>query len=94
MSAHIDVRRVANLARLNLTEEEASSFTSQIERVLGYVELLQQVNTEGVEVTAHPLEAMDCLRADAERPGFGVENALRNAPRSAQDQIYVPKVVE
>lgn len=94
MSAHIDVKKTADLARLRLTPEEEASYSGQLDRILEYVSQLESVDTAGVEPAAHPHEVFDVIRPDAARPGFGMEAALRNAPRRSGDQFLVPKVVE
>jgi aspartyl-tRNA(Asn)/glutamyl-tRNA(Gln) amidotransferase subunit C len=94
MSAHIDVKKTADLARLRLTPEEEASYSGQLDRILEYVSQLESVDTTGVEPAAHPHEVFDVIRPDAARPGFGMEAALRNAPRRSGDQFLVPKVVE
>jgi aspartyl-tRNA(Asn)/glutamyl-tRNA(Gln) amidotransferase subunit C len=94
MSAHIDVKKTADLARLRLTPEEEAAYAGQLDRVLEYVSQLNELDTAGVEPEAHPHEVFDVLRPDVARPGFGVEAALRNAPRRSGDLFLVPKVVE
>ena len=94
MSAHIDVKKTADLARLRLTAEEEAAYGGQLERILAYVGQLNELDTAGVEPAAHPHEVCDVTRADAARPGFGVEAALRNSPRRSGGQFLVPKVVE
>jgi aspartyl-tRNA(Asn)/glutamyl-tRNA(Gln) amidotransferase subunit C len=94
MSAHIDVRKTADLARLRLTAEEEAAYSGQLERILEYVSQLDAVDTAGIEPAAHPHEVFDVVRTDAARPGIGVEAALRNAPRRTGDQFLVPRVVE
>lgn len=89
-----DVKPLAHLARLALTEAELADYAAQLERILDYVEKLNEVEVEGIEPTAHANPVYDMLREDAARPGFGVEKALSNAPRKAQEQFVVPKVVE
>lgn len=94
MSAPIDVKKTADLARLRLTAEEEAAYSGQLERILEYVSQLDAVDTSGVEPAAHPHEVFDVLRPDTARPGFGVDAALRNAPRRTGEQFLVPKVVE
>ena len=94
MSAHIDVKKTADLARLRLTEEEEAAYSGQLDRILEYVSQLDAVDTSGVEPAAHPHEVFDVLRPDAARPGIGMEATLQNAPRRSADQFLVPKVVE
>ena len=93
-TAHIDVKKTADLARLRLTPAEEAAYSAQLDRILHYVSQLDEVATSSVEPAAHPHEVFDVTRADAARPGFGVEAALSNAPRRSGDQFMVPKVVE
>lgn len=93
-SKHIDVRYVANLARIDLTDEECHTFQGQLDAVLGYIEKLHDVDIEGIEPTAHATPVFDRLREDVSHPGLGQDDLLRNAPESALGQIRVPKVVD
>ncbi|MDB4438526.1 Asp-tRNA(Asn)/Glu-tRNA(Gln) amidotransferase subunit GatC, partial [bacterium] len=54
--SHIDVRYVANLARINLSDEEVTRYSSQLEDIMGYIEKLGEVDVEGIEPSAHPIE--------------------------------------
>lgn len=94
MSADFDVRYTAQLARLQLSEEEIGKFQTQLLQVLQYVEKLRQVNVDGVEPTAHANAITNVLRADEARPWFSAEEALANAPRQANGLFIVPKVIE
>ncbi|HWB04018.1 MAG TPA: Asp-tRNA(Asn)/Glu-tRNA(Gln) amidotransferase subunit GatC [Verrucomicrobiales bacterium] len=93
-SAHIDVKKTADLARLRLTPEEEAAYSGQLDRVLHYISQLDEVDTSNVEPAAHPHEVFDVTRPDEPREGFGVEAVLSNAPRRSGDQFMVPKVVE
>lgn len=94
MSADFDVRYTAQLARLNLSEEEIAKFQAQLSHVLNYVEKLKQVDVSGVEPTAHTSPVFNVFRADEERAWFTPEQALANAPRQANQLFVVPKVIE
>ncbi len=94
MSDQFDVRYVAQLARLDLTDAEIAKFQSQLGQVLAHVEKLRQVDVSGVDPTAHANEVVNVLRPDAARPWFTVPEALSNAPRQANGLIIVPKVIE
>ncbi|MEQ1860051.1 MAG: Asp-tRNA(Asn)/Glu-tRNA(Gln) amidotransferase subunit GatC [Chthoniobacteraceae bacterium] len=94
MSAQFDVRYTAQLARLNLSEEEIAKFQAQLGQVLEYVEKLSAVDVSGVEPTAHAFPVHNVFRADEPRPGFTAEEALANAPRAASGLFVVPKVIE
>lgn len=90
----IDVAYVAQLARLELTAEETALFQSQLGKVLEHASRLRELDLEGVEAAAHAFPVYDVLRPDEPRPGLTQEEALRNAPRTAQGLFIVPKVVE
>ncbi len=90
----LNVRYVAQLARLNLSEDEIATFQSQLGNVLEYVEKLRQVDVSAVEVTAHANAVFNVFREDAPREWFDSRTALSNAPREASDLFIVPKVVE
>ena len=90
----IDIRYVANLARINLTDDEVTRFSGQLQGVMKHIDKLSEVDVEGIEPTAHASPVFDVMREDVARPGFGVENALKNAPRRVGDQFGVPKVIE
>jgi aspartyl-tRNA(Asn)/glutamyl-tRNA(Gln) amidotransferase subunit C len=90
----LDVAYVARLARLELNPEEAALFQKQLTRVLEHVVRLSEVPVEGVEPSAHVFPMFNVLREDEVRPGLTTEEALRNAPRTANDLFIVPKVLE
>lgn len=93
-SPDLDVAYVAQLARLDLSAEETALFQTQLARVLEHAARLGEVNVEGIEPAAHTFPIFDVLREDEVRPGLTQEEALRNAPRAANDLFIVTKVVE
>jgi len=90
---NIDVRYVANLARLELTDGEVSVFQTQLEAILGQVEVLSALDVSGINPNAHDSMAFGKMRDDTPQPSLSPEAVLRNAPDQAQGQIRVPKVV-
>lgn len=90
----IDVRYVANLARIELSDDECHTFQGQLDAILGYIEKLTDFDVDGIESTAHASPVFDRLREDISRPGLEQEDLLRNAPESALGQVRVPKVVD
>jgi aspartyl-tRNA(Asn)/glutamyl-tRNA(Gln) amidotransferase subunit C len=88
------VRKVAKLARLKLSDAEVEQFSGQLGAVLGYVEVLNELNTEGVEPLAHPLEIADVLRDDLPTPSLPREAALSNAPKSDGKCFLVPQILD
>ena len=85
---------IANLARLSLTAEEKERFGRQLADVLAYVALLNEVNVDGVEPTAHAFPVVNVWADDVPEPGLSVEEALRNAPEKRDNMFVVPRVVE
>lgn len=95
MSApHLDVRYVADLVRLRLTEQEIAELQPQLDHVLSYIEQLREVDVEGVEPTAHAFPVFNVFRADVPRDQFTQEQATANAPHSGSGLFLVPRVVE
>jgi aspartyl-tRNA(Asn)/glutamyl-tRNA(Gln) amidotransferase subunit C len=94
-----EVRWVAHLARLDLTEAELVKMTSQLAAIVEYVDQLARVDTENVEPLAHALAVHNVFREDEPAPSLPVDDALANAPdrrRDAKgDQFYgVPAVLD
>lgn len=90
----IDVRYVAHLARLHLTDDEIARFQGQLDQVLEHVRELGRLDVEKVEPTAHAMPVNNVFRRDEVRPGLDREKALANAPRERQGQFIVPKIIE
>ena len=90
---HIDVRYVANLARLELSDEEVATFQPQLDAILDHVEALTRIDVSGIDPTAHPSPIFGRMREDSPHTSLPVEAVLQNAPDQAQGQIRVPKVV-
>ena len=91
---HIDVRYVANLARLDITDDEARRFQPQLEQIVEHVRKLGEVDVSAVEPTAHAVAVENVFRGDLVREGLGTAQAMANAPVSDQDQFVVPRIVE
>lgn len=89
-----EVRKVAVLARLRLTDERIAKLTPKLAEVLGYVATLEEVDTDGVEPMAHPIELLNVLREDAVHPGLTREQALANAPKTDGRYFLVPPILE
>jgi aspartyl-tRNA(Asn)/glutamyl-tRNA(Gln) amidotransferase subunit C len=89
-----DVRWVAHLARLELSDAELAQLTPQLRAILDYMQQLQQLNTDGVEPLAHPLGGHNVFRADEPAPSLPVDAALANAPDRRGDFYGVPAVLD
>lgn len=90
----LDVRDVARLARIELSDEEVATFQTQLGNVLEYVEQLEKLDVSGVEPTAHAAPVFNVFRADEARPGLDRDAALSNAPQSANHLVVVTKVLD
>ena len=90
----LDVRYVARLARLDLTEAEAAQFQAQLTDVLGYIAALDRLDVTGIEPTAHAEEIHNVTRPDAARPGLATAEAMANAPARSDGQFLTVRVVE
>jgi len=90
----INVKYVAHLARLKLSADEEQKFGAQLGQVLAYVEKLNQLDVSQVEPTAHAVPLVNVTRPDETRPSLSSEEALRNAPATANGLFMAPKIVE
>lgn len=88
------VRKVAKLARLQLTEVEIDEFTDQLGAILGYVEKMNELETDDVEPLAHCLAIGNVFRADEIKPSLGTDRALTNAPERDGPFFKVPKILD
>ena len=88
-----DVRKVAQLARLELPEAKIATYTGQLERILDYVAHLEQVETEGVPPTTRAVEVVNVCREDAVDPTPVREDLLELAPQREGDFFRVPQIL-
>ncbi|MEI6032512.1 MAG: Asp-tRNA(Asn)/Glu-tRNA(Gln) amidotransferase subunit GatC [Synechococcaceae cyanobacterium ELA739] len=88
-----DVRKVAQLARLELPEDKIAIYTGQLERILDYVAQLEQVDTEGVAPTTRAVEVVNVTRDDVVEPTPVREDLLDLAPQREGDFFRVPKIL-
>jgi aspartyl-tRNA(Asn)/glutamyl-tRNA(Gln) amidotransferase subunit C len=90
-----DVRKIAALARLELTGDEVDLFSRQLTDILAYVDALQKTNTTGVPPTSHPLGDAAMWREDTPRPSLDRNAVLTHAPGAAASAglFRVPKVL-
>jgi aspartyl-tRNA(Asn)/glutamyl-tRNA(Gln) amidotransferase subunit C len=90
----MDVRYVAHLARLHLTDQEVDTFQGQLDDILAYVNQLKELDVEGIEPTAHAIPVQNVLRDDEVRQSLDHEVVMGNAPAVFGDEFKVPKIVE
>ena len=89
-----DVRRIAHLARIEITEAETQQTLVQLNEIFRLIEQLQSVNTAGIEPMSHPLGGSQRLREDLVRDIPDREANMKNAPASQDGLFLVPRVVE
>lgn len=89
-----EVRHVAELAKLALSDDEVALFTGQLSAILDYAELLQQVDTRDVPPTPYVLPLQSVMRDDEPRPSLPNDVALANAPDAANGFFRVRAVFE
>lgn len=95
MALAIDqIRTVAALARLALTDEELRRFAGQLDQILAYVDQLKQLPTDDVPPTSHAVPMANVFRRDEPAPSLPVEAALANAPAREGPFFKVPRVLE
>ena len=87
------VQYVTKLARLDLAAEELAAMTGQLDRILSYVETLNELDTTGVEPTSHALAITNAFRNDEVKPSLDREKSLANGPRQNGEAFVVPKVI-
>lgn len=89
-----DVENVALLSRLEIPENDMEQITGQLNAILEYADVLNQLNTEGIQPTAHVLPLKNVMRPDEVRPSLARDLALSNAPEKEDGYFKVPKIVE
>jgi len=88
------VRKVARLSRLELTEAEVEEFTGQLSAILDYVEKMNELDTDNVEPLAHCLPVSNVFREDCAEESLGTEKTLANAPQRDGEFFKVPKILD
>ena len=88
------VRHIARLARLGLTDDDVEKFSHQLSDILDYFDRLKEVDTDDVPPTAYPLDLHNVMRDDLPDPSLSSEDALRNAPDRHGEYFRVRRVLE
>ena len=89
-----DVRRIAHLARIEITAAETEQTLAQLNEIFRLIEQLQSVNTAGIEPMSHPLGGSQRLRADLANDQPDREGNMKNAPASQDGLFLVPRVID
>lgn len=88
-----DVEHIANLARLNISEDELEGYTRRLRQVFDATEKLQELDTEDVVPTAHVLPVVNVLREDEVKASIDREEAIKGAPEIFEGYFRVPKIL-
>ena len=88
-----DVRKVANLARLELPEDQIEIYTAQLEEILTYVDQLQAIDTKNIPPTTRAVEVVNSMREDIVKVNDSREDILNQAPHREGDFFRVPKIL-
>jgi aspartyl-tRNA(Asn)/glutamyl-tRNA(Gln) amidotransferase subunit C len=88
-----EVERVASLARLSLSDEEAEKLVAELDSLLEHFNTLQEIDTTGITPTSHPIPLPTPMRDDREVAAMDPELAVANAPESVGTAFSVPKVI-
>ena len=88
-----DVRKVAQLARLELAEDQIETYTKQLEEILSYVDQLEQIDTQNVPPTTRAVEVVNAMREDLVEVKCSRQDILEQAPHREGDFFRVPKIL-
>lgn len=88
-----DVRHVAMLARLGLTDAEIETMRLDLNSILGYIDDIQRLDLASVPPMAHAINVVNVTRPDVARPSFPQEVAIANAPASENGAFVIPQIV-
>ena len=89
-----EVRHLSVLTRVGMTDDEVELMRDQMSNILDNIDILNQVDTEGVEPTAHSVDGVSVMRDDEITNATSVEEMMANAPRREGDHIRVRAVLE
>lgn len=88
-----EVRHVAKLARLQVSDDEVATFTNQLEGLLEHFSAISAIDTSGVEPTARPVDTTNVFRSDVVTPSLTQEEVLSNAPQYQDGRFVVPQIL-
>ena len=88
-----EVRKVAQLARLELNENEINNHAEQLEKILGYIKQLEKINTKNISCTTRAIEVPNVLRKDEKKDFDNTEKILDLAPSKENKFFKVPKII-
>ena len=88
------IEYIANLSRIELSDQEKEVFIHQLSDILSYIEKLNKLNTEDIKPMAYSINTTNVFREDKLEPPISREDALNNAPSAMGGFFKVPKVIE
>lgn len=89
-----DVEYVAELARLSFSEDEKKELINDLNTILGYVDKLNELDTENVDILVNPYYMENKFREDVVEDSLNLNDVLSNAPDKLEEYIMVPKIIE
>ncbi len=94
MPVHVDIAKVAKLARIALSEEQLAEYGAQLDSILAYAESVQALPTEGVPPTSHPMPMTNSFRPDELAPSLDPDEVLAQAPDAVDGYFRVPRILD
>jgi len=88
-----EVTHCAHLARLELSDDEKGQFTGELARILDYIRILQEIDTEEIEATFFMIPSFNVMRDDRHLPSTVVEEMIENAPSREESYIKMPRII-
>ena len=85
---------LARLAKLNFDEESAKDMQKDLNKIIGFVDKLSEIDTKNIEPLIYMSDEVNVLRKDDTIENISQEEALKNAPKKDSDYIFVPKVID
>ncbi|MBU5485367.1 Asp-tRNA(Asn)/Glu-tRNA(Gln) amidotransferase subunit GatC [Clostridium sp. MSJ-11] len=89
-----DVEHVSELARVELKEEEKEALIEDLNKVLAYMEKLDELDTDDVDIIVNPYYAENVFREDKTEPSMKIEEVLSNAPEKLEGYVLVPQILD
>jgi aspartyl-tRNA(Asn)/glutamyl-tRNA(Gln) amidotransferase subunit C len=88
-----EVKKIAELARLEFNDKEIDNYTLEMNKILDYMEKLNELDTIDIEPLSHPIENTNIFREDILKKSVDRDSALENAPDKTSEYFKVPKVI-
>lgn len=93
MSGQINIKHLAKLGNIKLNKKEEKIFTSEIENILNFINKIQNINTENILPTFQVTNQKNIFRQDKQKTCLPVKEVLKNAPKTLNNYILVPKIM-